>query len=68
MTAISTSVKAVNDNAVTMLIWALIIAALVAVSIFTLGFGFIITMPILALASWHAYIAVIKTKRKRGYE
>ena len=68
MTAISTSVKAVTDNAFTMFIWAMIIVVMVAFSVLTLGFGFILTMPILALASWHAYIAVIKTKRKRGYE
>ena len=46
----------------------MIIVVTVAFSVLTLGFGFILTMPILALASWHAYIAVIKTKRKRGYE
>jgi uncharacterized membrane protein len=51
-----------------MLIWSIIIVAMVAVSVLTLGLGFIITMPILALASWHAYIAVIKTKRQRNYE
>jgi len=68
MTAITTSIKAVNNNAVTMLIWASIIVTMIAISVLTMGFGFIITMPILAFASWHAYIAVIKTKRQRGYE
>tara|TARA_B110000014_G_scaffold214540_1_gene167783 strand:- start:530 stop:1333 length:804 start_codon:yes stop_codon:yes gene_type:complete len=68
MTALTTSVKAVNANAIPMLIWSIIIVATVAVSVLTLGLGFIITMPILALASWHAYIAVIKTKRQRNYE
>ncbi len=68
MTAISTSIKAVNKNILAMLVWAMIIVVTVAFSVLTLGFGFILTMPILALASWHAYIAVIKTKRKRGYE
>lgn len=68
MTALTTSAHAVNKNAVTMLIWAFIIVTMVAVSILTLGIGFIITMPILAFASWHAYIAVIKTKRQRDYE
>jgi len=68
MTAVLTSVKAVNKNAVTMLIWALVIVVMVTLGFLTMGFGFIITMPILALASWHGYIAVIKTKRKRDYE
>ncbi|TMM43724.1 DUF2189 domain-containing protein [Colwellia ponticola] len=68
MTALTTSVKAVNKNAMTMFIWSLIILTMVGVSVLTLGIGFIITMPILAFASWHAYIAVIKTKRQRDYE
>jgi uncharacterized membrane protein len=68
MTALLTSIKAVNKNVVTMFIWSLIILTMVAVSVLTLGVGFIITMPILAFSSWHAYIAVIKTKRQRDYE
>ena len=68
MTAVITSIKAVNKNVFTMFVWALIIVTMVALSVLTLGFGFIITMPLLAFASWHAYIAVIKTKRHRDYE
>jgi uncharacterized membrane protein len=68
MTALLTSIKAVNKNVVTMFIWSLIILTMVAISVLTLGVGFIITMPILAFSSWHAYIAVIKTKRQRDYE
>ncbi|MEW6996484.1 DUF2189 domain-containing protein [Colwelliaceae bacterium BS250] len=68
MTAIMTSIKAVNKNIFTMFVWSAIIVTLIALSILTLGFGFIFTMPILAFASWHAYIAVIKTKRHRDYE
>jgi uncharacterized membrane protein len=68
MTGVITSIKAVNKNAFTMFVWALIIVAMVAFSVLTFGFGFIITMPLLAFASWHAYIAVIKTKRHRDYE
>jgi uncharacterized membrane protein len=30
--------------------------------------GFIVIMPLLSYASWHAYIAVIKTKKARKYE
>jgi uncharacterized membrane protein len=68
MTATMTSIKAVNKNIFTMFVWSAIIFTLIALSILTLGFGFILTMPILAFASWHAYIAVIKTKRHRDYE
>jgi uncharacterized membrane protein len=68
MTAVTSSIQAVNKNAFAMFIWSLIILAMVAVSVLTLGLGFIITMPLLSFASWHAYIAVIKTKRQRRYE
>ncbi len=68
MTALTTSIKAVNANVIPMLIWSIIIIAMITFSVLTIGLGFIITMPILALASWHAYIAVIKTKRQRHYE
>ena len=68
MTAVASSLRAVHDNAKPMIIWATIILFMVAISVATMGIGFIITMPILAFASWHAYIAVIKTKRPRSYE
>jgi uncharacterized membrane protein len=67
MTALSTSMQAVFKNTRAMLIWSLIIFTLVAISVLTFGIGFIVTMPILAFASWHAYIEVIKTKRSRHY-
>jgi uncharacterized membrane protein len=68
MTAIATSVRAVNDNMLSMLVWGLIIMASVLIGFVTLSIGFIFIMPILSYASWHAYIAVIKTKIKRNYE
>lgn len=68
MTAVATSAKAVNKNAVSMFIWAMVILFFIALGFVTAGFGFIIVMPILSFASWHAYIAVIKTKRARKYE
>jgi len=68
MTAIATSVRAVNDNMLTMFVWGLIIIASVFLGFVTFSLGFIIIMPILSYASWHAYIAVIKTKITRKYE
>lgn len=68
MTAVATSAKAVNNNSVSMFVWALIILAFIVFGFLTAGFGFIIVMPILSFASWHGYIAVIKTKRARKYE
>lgn len=68
MTALASSVKAVNNNAFPMLVWACLILAFVSIGFITKGFGFIIIMPLLSYASWHGYIAVIKTKRHRKYE
>lgn len=68
MTAVFTSAKAVSKNALAMFIWALIIVCFITVGFATAGLGFIVIMPILSFASWHGYIAVIKTKRVRRYE
>ena len=68
MTAVATSAKAVNNNVWPMFIWAGVILASVLIGFLTAGFGFIIIMPLLSYASWHAYIATIKTKRQRKYE
>jgi len=68
MTAIFTSTKAVTNNFSVMLVWGLILIVLVFLGFLTFALGFIVIMPVLAFASWHAYIAVIKTKKKRVYE
>lgn len=68
MTAVSTSAKAVNKNAGAMLVWAIVILAFIALGLVTMGYGFIVIMPLLSYASWHGYIATIKTKRGRKYE
>ncbi|HEY7867553.1 MAG TPA: DUF2189 domain-containing protein [Psychromonas sp.] len=68
MTAIFTSTRAVTNNFYVMLVWGLILLILVFIGFLTYAVGFIVIMPVLAFASWHAYIAVIKTKKKRVYE
>lgn len=68
MTALASSTKAVNKNAFPMLVWACLILGFVSIGFITKGYGFIIIMPLLSYASWHGYIAVIKTKRHRKYE
>jgi uncharacterized membrane protein len=68
MTAIFTSTKAVMNNFSAMLVWGVILISLVFLGFLTSALGFIIIMPVLSFASWHAYIAVIKTKKKRSYE
>jgi uncharacterized membrane protein len=68
ITAVISSINAVKQNAGAMMVWGACIFVLVLLGFLTGALGFIIIMPILSLASWHAYIAVIKTKIKRNYE
>ncbi|MEL7289867.1 MAG: hypothetical protein AAFN67_08570, partial [Pseudomonadota bacterium] len=67
-TAVLTSVNAVWLNKVPMLIWGAIIFTTVAIGYVTGFIGFIVLMPIIGYASWHAYIDAIETKRERKYE
>ncbi len=68
MTAVLSSVHAVRENVAAMFVWGACLAFLVVLGFATGAVGFIFIMPILSYASWHAYIAVIKTKKPRGYE
>jgi len=51
-----------------MLIWGAIIFTAVAIGFVTGFVGFIILMPLIGYASWHAYIDAISTKRVRKYD
>jgi len=66
-TAVLTSLNAVWLNKLPMFIWAAIIFTTVAIGFVTGFIGFIILMPIIGYASWHAYIDCIQTKRERTY-
>lgn len=68
MTAVISSMNAVRNNIPAMIVWCGCIMALVLLGFATGAAGFIIIMPLLAYASWHGYIAVIKTKKPRSYE
>ena len=68
ITAVVSSINAVKQNPKAMMVWGICIFVMILLGFVTGAVGFIIIMPILSLASWHAYIAVIKTKIKRGYE
>lgn len=68
MTAVISSIHAVKENFVAMVVWSICIFCLVALGFVTGAAGFIVIMPLLSYASWHAYIAIIKTKKPRGYE
>ena len=68
MTAIATSVNAVQTNIKAMVFWAALVFALIIIGFLTQAIAFIIIMPILSFASWHGYIAIIKTKAPRSFE
>lgn len=60
--AMATSVRAVNRNFFPMLFWAFLIVFLTVLGI---GFAFIglaIVFPVVGMASWHAYKALVKTE------
>jgi uncharacterized membrane protein len=58
--AITTSIKAVAMNPVTMLLWALIIAVALFLGSLPFLVGLAIVMPVLGHASWHLYRRVIE--------
>jgi len=53
--ALLTSVRAVGENPGPMTLWALVILVATSASIVTGMLGFLITVPVLGHASWHAY-------------
>ncbi|WP_168224932.1 DUF2189 domain-containing protein [Azoarcus sp. DD4] len=55
LAAMTTSARAVSVNLTPMLIWALLIATLVAVGFASLSLGLIFIFPWLGHAAWHAY-------------
>jgi uncharacterized membrane protein len=54
ITAVVTSVRAVRENPLAMLLWAALIAGFTAAGIATFYLGLIITMPLIGHATWHA--------------
>ena len=54
-TAVATSVQVAWRNPVTVAIWGLIVAVLLALGFATLMVGLIFVLPILAHATWHLY-------------
>ncbi|MBI1396341.1 MAG: DUF2189 domain-containing protein [Betaproteobacteria bacterium] len=53
--ALLASVRAVGDNPVPMALWAAIIMGATALSLVTFLLGFIIVIPVIGHATWHAY-------------
>ncbi|NTS77935.1 DUF2189 domain-containing protein [Catenovulum sp. SM1970] len=65
MTAVLSSINAVWSNKGVMLLWASIIVTCVVIGFATAFLAFIVLMPLLGFASWHAYMDAIATKRER---
>jgi uncharacterized membrane protein len=58
--AITTSVRAVAANPVTMAIWGLIVAALLGLGFLTFFVGLAVVIPMLGHATWHLYRRVVE--------
>jgi uncharacterized membrane protein len=54
-TAVWASIRAVGENPVAMGIWATIIMVATALSMATAMLGFLVTIPVIGHATWHAY-------------
>ncbi len=61
--AVLTSLRAVRENSVTMAIWGVIVAAVLAIGFLLLFVGLAVVVPILAHASWHLYRKVVEPAR-----
>jgi len=59
VTAISTSVRAVGANPVTMVLWAVIIMVTTGMALLTLMLGFVVVIPLIGHGTWHAYRDVV---------
>ena len=60
VTAMLTSVRACYKNLPAMVVWALLIAVLTAIGFATMMIGLLVLMPLVGLASWHAYRALVE--------
>lgn len=64
--ALITSVRAVLSNFPAMLLWAFLIAVLIAIGIATGFLGLVIIFPWIGLSSWHAYRSLVPTPVSRS--
>ena len=55
ITAVTASVRAVNLNRPAMILWAVLIAGLIAMGFVALFAGLAIVFPLIGYATWHAY-------------
>ena len=59
-TAVETSVRAVRENPVTMVLWGLIVAGLLVIGSIPLFVGLAVVLPVLGHATWHLYRKVVE--------
>jgi uncharacterized membrane protein len=57
--ALLASVRAVGDNPGPMFVWALVILIATSLSLATAMLGFLVSVPVIGHATWHAYRALI---------
>lgn len=67
-TAVLTSMNAVWLNKKAMFLWACVILFTVFLGFITFFAAFLVLMPIIGYATWHAYIDTIETKVERKFE
>jgi uncharacterized membrane protein len=66
--AIRTSVRSVLENPVTLAVWGLIVAVLLAIGFMLMFVGLAVTVPILAHATWHLYRRIVAPVRPASAE
>ena len=59
--ALLTSARAVGENPVTMALWASVILGAIIVSFATAMLGFLVAVPLIGHATWHAYRDLVVT-------
>jgi len=59
--ALLTSARAVGENPLTMALWASLILAAIVLSFATAMLGFIVAVPLIGHATWHAYKEIVVT-------
>jgi uncharacterized membrane protein len=55
LSALITSIRACGENPAAMALWAAIIMSLTVLSVATLMLGFVVVVPMIGHATWHAY-------------
>ncbi len=59
LSALLTSVRAVGENPLAMALWASLIMVATGVSLATFMLGFVVAIPVIGHATWHAYRDVV---------